>query len=433
MNSDFKIGNEIGCEIDRKVDLEVGIEVGNEIDRKVGLDVGLEVGNEKFMFVDSVEYIGNTMDEYIYDLETEDHTYYAGSGYPILLKNTDSCYVTFGIDKDDFMENGVMNEVKYMEKNFIYAQNMADTVSNSFKSPVELEFEKFMYPFMIFSKKRYAYLEWVNFNAPKEKIQYKGLSVKRRDFCKYIGEVSERIYTLLMKYKTEDNRTRGSTKLATKELRTCIDDLLNDRVPIEKLVITKSLKDFYRIDSEEIYWNKPLMKGNKILKDKNGKPMYHPKCSKITGPHVQLAMKLRDIDPENAPKPPDRVPYVFIRNAHAVLQHERVEHPDYLSGKQIDSLYYFEKQLEQTILTLFGVLTPNIEDSYRDLVIKKQNDNNKQTSMLQFMTNNPSKLSPLDKVKLKESDKKELKEEKEEKKQPTINSFFKKKSSLKKE
>lgn len=380
------------------------------------------------MIVDSIEYIGNTMNEYIYDLETEDHTYYAGSGYPILLKNTDSCYVTFGIDKDEFMENGVMNEVKYMEKNFIYAQNMADTVSNSFKTPIELEFEKFMYPFMIFAKKRYAFMEWVQFKEPKSKIQYKGLSVKRRDFCKYVGEVSERIYALLMKYKTGDNKIRGSTTLAIKELRTCIDDLLNNRVPIEKLVITKSLKDFYRVDSEEIYWNKPLMKGNKILKDKNGKTMYDPRSSKITGPHVQLAIKLRDIDPENAPKPPDRVPYVFIVNEKAELQHERVEHPDFLSGKEIDTLYYFEKQLEQTIKDLFGVLINNIEDVYKDLVIKKINERNKQKTLLDFSTKPKLINNPLDKVKIKKSEDKELKEEKEETKgkQLTINSFFKK-------
>ena len=384
-----------------------------------------EIQSEIQSEVESIEYIGNTMDEYIYDLETEDHTYYAGSGFPILLKNTDSCYVTFGIDKDEFMENGVMNEVRYMEKNFIYAQNMADTVSNSFKTPIELEFEKFMYPFMIFAKKRYAFLEWVQFTAPKSKLNYKGLSVKRRDFCKYVGEVSDRIYTLLMKYKTEDNRTRGSIKLAIAELRKCVDDLLNDKVPIEKLVITKSLKDFYKVDSEEIYWNKPLMKGNTVLKDKNGKVMYDPRAKSITGPHVQLAMKLREIDPENAPKPPDRVPYVFIRNDNAVLQHERVEHPDFLSGKKIDTLYYFEKQLEQTILDLFGVLINDVKSVYSDLVIKKRNENNKQSSLLNFSTKKIEN-NPLDKVKIKESNKKELKEEKEEKKQPTINSFFKK-------
>eukprot|EP00975_Prorocentrum_lima_P024158 5082829-Prorocentrum_lima.AAC.1 len=68
---------------------------------------------------------------------------------------------------------------------------------------------------------------------------------------------------------------------AVAKARKAVDDLLADpmRVPIEKLILSKSLHDEYKSD---------------------------------TLPHVKLAEKLRQRDPMNAPKAGDRVPYVFV-------------------------------------------------------------------------------------------------------------------------
>ena len=154
------------------------------------------------MEIESIEFIGTTNDEYVYDLETDDGTYYAGN---ILLKNTDSCYVTFDISKDDFVDSsGRFNEEEYMKKNFEVANKCADLITKVFKAPSELEMEKLMYPFIIYQKKRYAFQEWTEHDKPHDKLQYKGLSIKRRDSCKYLRDTCDTIFKLLMKEISED-------------------------------------------------------------------------------------------------------------------------------------------------------------------------------------------------------------------------------------
>ena len=137
------------------------------------------------MEVLSIECIGETaFSEHVYDIETEDGTYVAGSNNGILVKNTDSCYVKFDLDKDSFKKkDGAFDEEGYMKENFRLAQECADRITKTFKKPIDLEFEKFMYPFFLYEKKRYAYQEWTEPENPHFDLEYKGLSVVRRDYC----------------------------------------------------------------------------------------------------------------------------------------------------------------------------------------------------------------------------------------------------------
>ncbi len=284
----------------------------------------------------------NWKPEYVYDIETESGRFQAGIG-DMIVKNTDSCYVKFLVPRNKYE-----TENDYLEEHFRLAQECADKITETFKKPIELEFEKIMYPFFLYKKKRYAYNEWVrdkNGKIVNEGISSKGIELVRRDFCEYVKETGQSILDGLMYNKDKEL----AKKIATK----AVSDLLEDRVPMEKLIISKSLNDVYKVEGCDVSWDDP----------------------RIKHPHVHLAQKIKLLDPMNHPKPPDRVPYIFIKNPKKIaLQYEKVEHPDYIkSNQKVDSLYYFEHQLKNCIDGLLEVVMENPEELYKEEVTSRLN------------------------------------------------------------
>lgn len=310
------------------------------------------------MEVIEITPIGKTSKEdYVYDLETDDGTYLAGGHNGIIVKNTDSCYVMFDTYREDFE-----TETDYMKHNFKLAEECAEEITKTFKNPIDLEFEKIMYPFFLFEKKRYAYQEWTQPEKPHAELEYKGIQIVRRDNCKYVKEVCSTLFGILMRERDEEK--------AVKYVQESIDKLLNNDVEIEKLVISKSLRGTYKVNGSQERWTNP----------------------NINMPHVKLAQKLLKTDPMNSPKPPDRVPYVFIENKNKrALQWEKVEHPDYLdvSKKRIDTLYYFEHQLKSPIDMIFNLLKYDPSQLYKNKVISKINKMNNQIDITNFFRRIP--------------------------------------------
>ena len=111
----------------------------------------------------------------------------------VVYGDTDSIYVKF---KSDLKGQDHMNYV------FKVAPECADRISATFKKPIELEFEKVMYPFILYSKKRYASLFWTN-PLKFDYIDFKGIQVVRRDNCVFVRENSKQIsstFSLTTKY-----------------------------------------------------------------------------------------------------------------------------------------------------------------------------------------------------------------------------------------
>jgi DNA polymerase elongation subunit (family B) len=285
----------------------------------------------------SIEELEPT-DDYVYDIETEAGTFQAGDG-DLIIKNTDSCYIKFNVDKDKFKGED------YMKEHFRLAIECAKEITKTFKPPIELEFEKVMYPFMLFAKKRYSYLEWTKPEASNE-IEHKGTQIVRRDNCPYVKEVFGDLMNCIM----YDKDVPKAQEIAT----SAVKKLLNDKVDKKKLTISKGLNNNYKVDGCKVKWDDPRVKY----------------------PHVKIAQNLKKIDPMNHPKPPDRVPYVFVMNKNKkALQCDRVAHPDYLGKNKIDTMSYFNNQLQSPIDMIFELLIDNPEDIYKEEVIKKKNKN----------------------------------------------------------
>ena len=272
---------------------------------------------DKVVHVEEIEC--DDEEEYVYDIETEDGTFQAGCGC-IIVKNTDSIYTEFTLPNQ--LE---MPQEEKMKEIFKVSIECAKRITDTFKSPIELEFEKVMLPFLLFTKKRYACLVWEQPDKPKE-IDAKGLQLVRRDNCQFVKDISSEVLNKIM----YDQDIKGAEQI----VRVKIKELLDNKVPIDKLIISKSLKSYY----PEV--------------NKNGLKLKRPA-------HAQLADRMKLRDSMSAPQPGDRVPYVFIENKDKnALQSERIENPNYVieNNIKIDSIYYLDRQVANAISTLFELL-----------------------------------------------------------------------------
>ena len=295
----------------------------------------------------------------------------------VVYGDTDSIYVKF------FTQ---YTGQQHMDEVFKISEIAAEGCSNLFKKPIEMEFEKIMDPFILFSKKRYACVVWTNPNK-YDYIDYKGIQVVRRDNCPYVKERSMEIFQKILL----DKDIPKSIELG----RTFSKNLLDGQVAINDLIISKSLKGYgsYEFDKQvvckvcEKRWyiedsgkkiykipmhEKKTLEENIIEFTKQPKHCFtckketEFKTNKANIPHVALARLMKERDPYNCPQVGERVPYIFKRvNNPRALQFERVEDPEYLTQNciPIDFEYYFEHQFKSAIETIFyPILKENLEE-----------------------------------------------------------------------
>lgn len=257
--------------------------------------------------------------DYVYDCTTGNHHFAAGIG-TMVVHNTDSIMCKFKVSEDK----------KYdMHEHFRVAQWVADEITKTFKHPVELEFEKTYWPYLLFSKKRYAGLMFTKPGAP-DYIDVKGLQLVRRDNAPIVKDVSSEILDVIM----HDRSTEKAVLAARKAI---LRVLLNEE-PLEKFIISKALRSGY----------------------KNPDSL----------PHVAVAKKLK----QRRGYPPasgERIPYVFVRDKDNPdgLQAQRAEDPDYVKetdGVELDTLYYVNNQLISPITTLLEVLIDDVPKELLD-------------------------------------------------------------------
>ena len=121
---------------------------------------------------------------------------------------------------------------KTVEETFPLALEAADKCSEIFPHPILLEFEKVYFPYLLMNKKRYAGLMWTKPDK-YDKMDTKGLETVRRDNCALVSEV---IQTSLDKILINQD-VQG----AINYVKSQISDLLQNKMDISRLVITKSL------------------------------------------------------------------------------------------------------------------------------------------------------------------------------------------------
>jgi DNA polymerase delta subunit 1 len=214
----------------------------------------------------------------------------------------------------------------------IFKDNGANAILPSPKQ-ILLEFEKVYQPFLLMNKKRYAGLMYTNI----DKFDYmdtKGLETVRRDNCALVREVIQTsLNTILIKQNVEG---------AINYVKSQIADLLQNKMDISRLVITKSLN-----------------KGAEYALGLGGKKEDY----KMKQAHVELAARMKARDAGSAPQLGDRVPYVIITGAKGAANFEKAEDPIYVleNNLPIDCKWYLSNQLSKPLTRIFEPIIGDVD------------------------------------------------------------------------
>jgi DNA polymerase delta subunit 1 len=228
-------------------------------------------------------------------------------------------------DTDSIMVKMKLPEGKNQEDindHFEVAKWLAGEITKEYRAPNDLEFEKIYYPYILYSKKRYAAIKYED-PEEKGKVDVKGLALVRRDFSPITREIlKESLDTILF---------AKDTPTAVKDTREKIRKVLDNEYPMEKFVMSKTLKTGYKNEMQP-----HLIVANKIF-DRTGFPV-----------------------PSGA-----RVPFVYVEDKDNIdaKQSMRAEDPKYAmdNGLIVDRLFYINHQLLKPLTSLFEPLVDHPE------------------------------------------------------------------------
>lgn len=243
--------------------------------------------------------------------------------------DTDSVFFKFNLT--DYKTGERIVGQRALELSIELGQIACHSVSQVLKQPHDFEYEKTFMPFCLLSKKRYVAIKY-EFDATKGKRNEMGIVLKRRDNAPIVKDIYGGVIDILMKEK--------NIKKAMEFVDSCLKQLVDGKTPIEKLIITKSLRSFYK---------KPESIAHKVLADR-------------------IAAR----EPGNKPTSGDRIPYVYFvnslakgnskANAKKMLQGDKIETPTFIKENclKIDYSFYITNQIMKPLLQLFGLVLEEI-------------------------------------------------------------------------
>ena len=244
----------------------------------------------------------------------------------IVYGDTDSIFFNFNLKEIDGKTDILGKEA--LKITIEIAVEAGKLVTKFLKKPHDLEYEKTFYPFCLLSKKRYVGMLY-EFDIEVGKLKSMGLVLKRRDNADIVKDIYGEVISMLMKGE--------SVASALNFVRKCMEKLIDEEYPIEKLVVTKSLRSVY----------------------KNPKQIAH----KV------LANRIGERDPGNKPKPGDRIEFVFFKNENKkCLQGEKIELPNFIktNNLSIDYSHYISNQIMKPLQQLFALVLEQIKE-FRDI------------------------------------------------------------------
>jgi DNA polymerase elongation subunit (family B) len=256
----------------------------------------------------------------VYDLTTENHHFAAGVGN-LIVHNTDSVFFTFNLQTPD---GKPIRGKEALEITIEIAQEAGHLASKFLKGPHDLEYEKTFMPFCLLSKKRYVGMLYET-DPNKGKRKEMGIVLKRRDNAPIVKDIYGGIIDILMK--------KQNIKEAIDFLKSCLQNIVEEKYPMDKLIITKSLRSGYK---------NPQSIAHKVLAD-----------------------RITARDPGNKPSSGDRIPFVYIASKNKkALQGEKIETPTFITenGLKIDYSFYISNQIMKPVQQVFALVLEKIWD-----------------------------------------------------------------------
>ena len=238
--------------------------------------------------------------------------------------DTDSVFFKFNLTEPT---TGVkIIGIKALEITIELAKQAGEIASKFLKKPHDLEYEKTFLPLCLLSMKRYAGMMYEDDHL-NCKFKSMGIVLKRRDNAPIVKDVFGGVLFGIMKDKNIEN--------AVKFLRECLQNIVDGKCGMDKLVITKALRSGYK---------KPQQIAHKVLADRMGKR-----------------------DSGNKPGVGDRIPYIYIENPdRKALQGERIETPEFIIANKdkvkINYSFYITNQIMKPLQQLFALVLEQMKD-----------------------------------------------------------------------
>ena len=160
-------------------------------------------------------------------------------------------------------------------------------------------------------------------NPNKGKRKEMGIVLKRRDNAPIVKDVYGGLIDILM--------NAHDIPAAIQFVKKYLQDIVDEKFPLEKLIITKKLNSFYK---------NPESIAHKVLAERMGKR-----------------------DPGNKPSVGSRVPFVYIQTKGKVkLQGDKIENPEYIRANNLrpDYGFYITNQLMKPIQQVFALILEDI-------------------------------------------------------------------------
>ena len=149
-----------------------------------------------------------------------------------------------------------------------------------------------------------------------------GIALKRRDNAPIVKDIFGTALDLLME--------KRDIKLAFNHVKGMLVDVIQNKFPMEKFVITKQLRDDYK-NPEQIA-------------------------------HRVLADRMEERDAGNKPQVGDRLSFVFVAGRTG-KQGDRIDHVDYVKAKglKVDTEFYITNQIQNPLAQLFALAIENTQ------------------------------------------------------------------------
>jgi DNA polymerase elongation subunit (family B) len=244
-----------------------------------------------------------------------DRIYFAKSivekefGGDVIYGDTDSIFIKFA--------------TKDLTESIKLGQESAARITSLCRKAHKIEYEKTMFPFILFCRKRYVGMLYET-DITKCYRKTMGVALKRRDNAPIVKDIFGGALDILME--------KRDIRPAQEFVKDMLVRVLKNELPMEKYIITKQLRDDYK-NPEQIA-------------------------------HRVLADRMGERDPGTAPQVGDRLPYIYVANRKdEKKQGDRIEHVDYVRAKGLhpDTAFYISNQIQNPVAQLFALAIENLE------------------------------------------------------------------------
>lgn len=298
----------------------------------------------------------NSIDNYIYDLETDIGRFNCGVGQ-LQGSNTDSIFVSVKFNR----ENYELNRKDSFKLGLACGDNITNDLFN--RPPIVLEFEKVYQPFILLTKKRYIGRKYEDISDPMKlkTLTTSGIAITRRDYCIMVKNCYREVINGIM-----DN----SIEFVSDILKKYITRIHNFDIEFEDLVLSATLARSYQCSlcKEKSEWSNLTCETKRCNYNNTSTQLKTcPTCKKdfkclhqFSYPHVNLAKKLLMRNEEISVN--ERIQYIYV-DKNVTDNHKKTHLAETLEFAQSNNMrfnrYCYLQQLAKPLLGFLKVVLVN--------------------------------------------------------------------------